>query len=36
MKPRKAIFWFATALLLAVIGYLGLIVLANYGTDLTL
>ena len=36
MKRRKAIFWLATALLLAMISYLGLIVLANYGIDLTL
>ena len=36
MEPRKVIFWLVAILLLAVIGYFGLMVLANYGIDFTL
>jgi len=36
MAPRKIIYWLIAALLLAAIGYVGLIVLANYGIDLIL
>ena len=36
MAPRKIIYGLIAVLSLAIIGYVGLIVLANYGVNLTL